>query len=135
MSFYYSLFLTCLENSRKTWVYVDLWQWCPLCVSLSPVYSCSVFIIKASFLNTCLSPHLNLLSPNLTNGDKVCHHCPSTNWRPLSYLQKLVEYDLNVKIPLYNPLYNLSPDILIHHIFNRSYAFNSIWNGAPRPFF
>jgi hypothetical protein len=30
------------------------------------------------FITTCLSPHLNLLSPHVTNGDKVGHHFSNT---------------------------------------------------------
>jgi hypothetical protein len=35
----------------------------------------NVFIFRDSFLNTCLSPHLNLMSPHVANGDKVGQRC------------------------------------------------------------
>jgi hypothetical protein len=31
----------------------------------------SLFAIRNTFLNNCLSPHLNLLSPHVANGDRV----------------------------------------------------------------
>ncbi len=34
----------------------------------------SVFTIRNPILNNCLSPHLNLLSPHVANGDKVGQH-------------------------------------------------------------
>ena len=34
----------------------------------------SSFIIRNPFLRYCMSPHLNLFSPHVTNGDKVKQH-------------------------------------------------------------
>ncbi len=39
---------------------------------------CSEFTIRNPFLNNCLSPHLNLLSPHVAIGNKVGQH--GLNW-------------------------------------------------------